>query len=793
MKQRYDKDSCTMIISPPFLPESGLWSDDASRTDPMMDVVDGFECVHGIYPIAHDRDWHCGVHLAPDIGGPVHAIADGEVIAYRVCQHAIASGQGNAGFVLLKHSTETGHGRALTFYSLYMHLLALSEYHELGFDDKGMAGFLRLPSGPNVKGGVTSAAPGSGEKVRRKDVLGYLGRYQGVGYLHFEIFMTPPDFEAYFDGTQVANLTPSAPVVAESWGHTYHLIPEGQQFRSTPPGTDARGKLNGLHIEPGVNGTTPVPLVVETYFNKGSKYTNVWKIEADGSRTLTTPAPVRHRDYEYELYRRATALYDACPSDGLDLLRFGRITSPQATLIDATLTNWASVTYDEATMGYVNMNSPLIATRSDADFPWFMGWQTIDNQNAPFDEAGLFEMDALKALVKDSSNYWERLDEDEPEKKRKALELAHYITLQDSTRQRLRGFICHAPSEWDSTHNQTRYGRLLDEGDFYDGNIDGYHEFLVYLDSLQFWGATGLPAGQKLWFFHPLSFIRHFRRCGWLTEAELAATFPRHLFYTQSGSPRKAITTDNDTYSLTISAARDRIRNFVTPLNKCLQKYMGSNPQRIALFLAQTLWETAQWRHLGGTKRRLHEWGFGKYSAANPATQYYGPFYGRGIMQLTWAGNYNTYGVYRSIPNNDMRTYIERLTSTPPRLTDISQHYSVNPNDGGKLMQWYPRYDPDQIAEDFDLACDSGGFYWVSKSFSRGTNINRVCDERYSIQSVGFINRLVNGGANGYYERQAYSRYILNVLNDEVIPPGTSTITLPTPRASVIVSMRAPE
>lgn len=36
-----------MIISPPFLPASGLTSTDASKPDPMMDAVDRFELAHG--------------------------------------------------------------------------------------------------------------------------------------------------------------------------------------------------------------------------------------------------------------------------------------------------------------------------------------------------------------------------------------------------------------------------------------------------------------------------------------------------------------------------------------------------------------------------------------------------------------------------------------------------------------------------------------------------------------------------------------------------------------------------
>src|SRR5271167_1879928 len=100
-----------MIISPPFLPDAGRGSSDESSTDPMMDTVDAYEATSGMYPIAFDRRWHPGMHLAPRMYNErIRAIADGEVIAYRVCQRAYDGGGGasdsNAGFVLLKHTTE---------------------------------------------------------------------------------------------------------------------------------------------------------------------------------------------------------------------------------------------------------------------------------------------------------------------------------------------------------------------------------------------------------------------------------------------------------------------------------------------------------------------------------------------------------------------------------------------------------------------------------------------------------------------------------------------------------------
>ncbi|MCO7614636.1 hypothetical protein NJH83_30840 [Pseudomonas chlororaphis] len=95
-------------------------------------------------------------------------------------------------------------------------------------------------------------------------------------------------------------------------------------------------------------------------------------------------------------------------------------------------------------------------------------------------------------------------------------------------------------------------------------------------------------------------------------------------------------------------------------------------------------------------------------------------------------------------------------------------HYSAHPDDGGIAFVWAPRFDPDIVAENKYNACDSGGFYWVSKVFSGGMNINRVSDRLYSANNIGLINRLVNGGGNGYYERQAYTAYMLRRLTDSI-------------------------
>ncbi|MEX3931952.1 peptidase M23 [Paraburkholderia phymatum] len=771
-----------------------------------MDTIDKFELAHGTFPIAFDRRWHCGVHLMPKMQvEKVHAIADGEVIAYRVCQRAYDGGSGrpdsNAGFVLLKHVTETGDGRGMTFYSLYMHLLDLGSYASIGADANLIPEFLRLPTASDARS-IAPAESGTSRKVRRKQVLGWVGGCHGQSHLHFEIFMTRDDFDAYFDRTQPGNITTTHLCDNGCWGHTYFVIPVGRAFHALPPTADAQGKLHGIEFVRRQSGQNEQPLYVETYFQKGNRYTNVWGVSSDGRKNLLTETPICEKSYEYEMYKRVTALYPTCPSDGYDLLRFGRtlftpIASSPAEDRSQTRESdqretWVRVAFAAQQDGYIDISDTTIQKLSDANFPYFMGWQKISEANSPFNDDGLCDINALKNILRDAAVHQIPDEISSIDEYRKEDALVRYVRTTAGVRTKLRGFICEAPSEWDSTHNDERHKKLMNEGEFYYKNEAGYKKYIDLLRSFQFWDKTGLPTDQKLWFFHPLAFIRHFRKCEWLSKDELASTFPRYMFYSSTGNPRTAITTNNSTYAITKAEARNRIMHHSAALNACIRKYIGHDKKRTALFLAQILLETAQWRNPGGSKRLMHEWRFGQYSLANPATQYYTAFYGRGIMQLTWAGNYKAYGQYRSFPPHS-GSYVERIPHIPPRIASASRHYSANPADGGELMVWSPRYDPDIVGEDPYSACDSGGFYWISKSFSEGMNINRVADREYSPSNVGLINRLVNGGGNGYYERQCYSAYILDVLGDAGDHYESQLITLPAPKSAVLANLLPPE
>ncbi len=754
-----------MIISPPFLSAEGLnvpaekW-----KTDPMMDVVDTFELPHsGVFPVAFDRRWHCGMHLVPFGGAgqlePVRAIADGEVIAYRVAKNAISDGQKNAdgtaalnsntGFVLLKHVTDTGEGRTITFYSLYMHLLDLVSTNAL----------VPQPNSPSAESSP-SALPvwmlretngvqaGAGKKVYRKDRLGFLGKNHGEAHLHFEIFMTEADFTTYFEqeGHKVAlgERQPVTPSSKDYWGRTYFVIPKGSTFVSVPPGLgsaktaghDARllfPPLDGGSLD--ANST----LYVEAFFSRGERFTRAWIDKGDGALISLTSDPVQDKfeEYEYNLYERATTLYETCPSDGYELLRFGRILSTDTpTLHVDQRATWLAVPYANGKIGYIDVNAATIQKLSDADFPLFRDWQKIEDGNTPFDPEGLCGYDELCQIAgvtdAEPSSQGSMPNEFTHDQR-----LAAYVQGKAEVRAKLKGFICHAKSEWDESNNDERYSGLTASEGFFgkrkETDPHGYENFINFVKQFQFMGQTSLGEGKKFWFFHPTAFIRHFRKCGWISAAEMAQCFPPVLEHLQ-------LTKFQESKTLW-STAFERAGRWVHSFNKGARKYgiSRSNVRLLHLF-SHVIPETGNLglvKEINGEKAR------------------YSPYYGRGLIQLTHLENYESYGKFRHFAHeNSGELYAD--------------------------LKWNP---DDLIAKDnagdhnYDNCVDSACYYVIQRN-----KMLSHLDAGVSQDAAIVVSKDVNGyvaieNLNGLDVRLQSVVYLRNVLLDDLFDGATFPIT----------------
>ncbi|MFC4521892.1 hypothetical protein [Cupriavidus pinatubonensis] len=653
-----------------------------------MDAVDKFELErHGVYPIAFDRRWHCGTHLAPnDQTEAVRAIADGEVVAYRVSQTAISDGQtksdgnpalnSNNGFVLLKHKTDTGEGRTITFYSLYMHLLDMNAQQIIAPQPiqppatgsaNALPAWLLHPTDGVQAGGT--------KKVYRKDMLGYWGNCHGQPHLHFEIFMAEEDFGSYFGSTQLGNTAPTTPTSKDYWGHSYYVIPGGQAFASVPPGITGSPYFPVLK-----NGALDAQckLYVEAYFHRGQRYTRSW-IETEGNLTLLTPRPVAdpYADYEYKLYERATALYPSCPSAGYEMLRFGRALSAELPpLSPAESRAWVAVTFNASgEQGYLDIGQGVVKKLSDADFPFFTGWRKIDEANTPFSADGVCDYVELRRIVdvvEASETPAQRKEEEHKQEDR----LTAYVYGNDAVRANLRGFVCHAPSEWDATGNEARHARLNQPDGFFgkrkDIDPNGYENFIKFLEKLQFLDKVpSLSGNKKFWFFHPLAFIRHFRGCGWLSEKEIYQLIPAKIIR-KPGS--------HNSPSSGIFESPVLVKTFINKhhleLNKALQKYSLTTSIRQACFFGNATQETVWFsdlRESGGSTPNLHL-----------------GWYGRGFLQLTNKdGNLNN-------GNNNYYKYFKFLGRHP--RTPAGTHE----------IQWR-----DQIGVNPFHASQSAMAYWV--------------------------------------------------------------------------------
>ncbi len=775
-----------MIISPPFLPSPTANGTNTAVTgdtvvpDANVCAAGMLECPpgNGAYPVSYSLGWHGGVHLAAprDPQGNaerVRAIADGTVVFVRntdATEHVALSYRGvrtDDGCVVIKHTTEIGEGdnAKVTFFSIYMHL-------------------------------QTVVAPLVGKRVYRKDVLGIAGLIYGQrGQIHFEIVCDKANLQ------KLAGRT-TQPLAAAGrkdavYGDVWFKVPRGSLIFNHEPHPyrlDDRGpspcSYSGIRPQDGTS--TRSDYVVRMRYERGNCMLTTFGQCSNGTYEEVGSQSAR-AGYAYDMYNEANRLsekynelnhaagcaYAAVPSPSAiyEILRFGRTMGSDALPPNGRFGHWRQIRTPELT-GWINLNLPEIGVYSDADFPHWAGWSLIDGGAGA---SSLCEAPTIKQ--------WLDLNGDGQVTHAEGVAALNEPHIRDQMSKA----ICRFPSEWTKLGIEERWGWLKRPHSALPAPLssDEFDTLKQHIEALAFWeeataNHASLPAWDDCWHLPPRAFVEHFRKCGWLSESELSHLMPRRAWFTQTGLTRVPTAA-----MLTATEARARVAPHQVQLNKALRKYsISSTPARLALFFAQTIIETDRWK-------TFREYGRGAVNPAIPMAQYYTAFYGRGIMQLTWAGNYEAYGKFRRVSNNT-ESYIGE-----PRVTPTSCHYWADPTvrDGqgqiigitGVPRLWAPRYNPDILASDPAHASESGAFYWIWKHHSGARDINRIADRGFKAEVIDMINKLVNGGGFGYFERFAYSHYTRNILTDWVPPDVTVTVRTPRNGVSVNVDLSRPE
>lgn len=736
-----------MLISPPFTPTAAANERDQ---DYLSRAMIGGEPGNGAFPVSHDMGWHGGIHLtAPQSANtylPVRSIADGVVAYFRqpepksnALDHPLnyRGGWTDSGCIVIRHETEVGEGAQanVVFYSIYMHLSS-----------------------------ITLANIHKGLRVYRKDELGVAGSIYGADHkIHFEIISSQEQVSRLVGRTSEKLAILANGRTDSHWGDThFHLPPEVIFYAEAP--SDLRSPLNS---------STILHRPTEAYFVRMSYDQGQCTVTTYDEKGQQKGERREAQDYEYKLYKTASTVYPDCPSAGYELLRFGKVLGPdQLQPVDAA--HWRQIAYSDG-VGWVNLNGPTVTFYSDADFPHWSGWRLVDDDNNGDGRCQSRIVMDLLGVVEVPSTQEQR-------------DACNSLLLLQENQEKLKRLIFKFPSEWKKSDFNGRYGWLL-EGANPIVAPEGFQKLKLHYEMLAFWEDAGLDdIDSEHWHFHPKVFVEVFRKCAWFSLEELAYTLPKYHFYTQVGSNWVATTAGpSSVYQISHSTAKTRLSSYYVSLNKVMVKYGITSIARRTHFLAQVILETGRWRTVA-------EIGKGNPHPSLPMAQYYAAFYGRGIMQLTWAGTYEKYGNYRSVRSLPA---VSNGGYADPRITATSSHYWEDPtlrNANGQVIgvvgtphRWAPRYDPNSIESDSYNACDSGGFFWVSTFINQSgaMNMNRHCDKPFTPVIVGAVSSVVNGGTNGYHERQAYAQYIYRFLSEST--ETSPTLNLSTPRQHVIV------
>lgn len=696
-----------MLISYPVLPARR----DTEAEDVYLDrILDNHVLsTEGRFPVSTVQTsggpihrWHGGVHIRGQ-GEPIRAIADGTVVAFRFAKESETYdglGQYDTSFVLIRHETQTGESTAVAYYSLYMHLASRGDLLPDRYQQ--LPSWLRTPAytpGPGVQ-------KPSNLKVWRKDVLGFAGKLYGEEACHIEVFATDVDLKAFWrDSTKVTQGCGSA----DFYGDAHFVIPANREFFARHPRTADSGAHridfpgnSDFSLLMGAAGRNAQSLHVSVRLDKGQRIATTYVVTADGGYAQLG-SPVTQDNYEYELFRLATALYPDCPSAGLEWLRFGRVLGSDAT---TRRENWQLVRYSETAVGYIDLAPDAIAKLSDADFVYWQGWEKREEGQAVNASDGICDDERTLKLCQSTD---------------------------EAARSKTRHLVCKAPTEWDASDLAARYAHLRQPGAPLSTEAS-WQKFEEHVKKMAFWAEAGLGE-RSVWHFHPMQFVRHFRKSGWLSQSELLQLVPSHAIRTGKQvmwEPVNLPPTKKET---------DLVVAHRVPLNKALRKYNICSPLRQVAFFGNAVQETSWLSTL---------------AESGGQGLWYSPWYGRGFLQLTNPENYCDYWAWRGrkidakLRMAVVDAYKKIAAKAPGQRSNAEL---LDGNFAGMPDHWetwrkqvQAGHDPLQ-AEDRIAPADSAGFYWHKMQMSAYADKAHVI-ERKSVDT--------NQGAKVYYRSPVF-------------------------------------
>ncbi|AZK86084.1 hypothetical protein BO993_01800 [Xanthomonas oryzae pv. oryzae] len=712
-----------MIISPPFLIARNANEAEDSWLARAMPLADS-----GTYPVSELLGWHGGIHLrAPSAGTgtePIRAIADGTIAYVRQPtqqsdSHALNYlGWTDDGCVVLKHDTSIGADDTteteVRFYSIYLHLNTIRS---------------------TVK---------PGEKIHRKAELGTAGSFEGTsGIIHFEIICDDANLKKLM-GRNSGDLETSKN------GRTDAIF--GEIFFKLPSTTQVYAQRPVLNQTAGAGGTAlGEELFVGIRYAAGDAKVTTYKADGKTLGNVLTEA-----DAEYNLYATSAQIVTAyvgqadapVQSAVYELLRFGRAVGPDP-LKPADTPHWRQIATPTGT-GWVNLNGSGVTKSSDADAPHWSGWHLLNEYQTDDSRCSIT---TIKKLLDANSDGINTLEEAASQLKK-----APIINF-------LAGTICKFPTEWQKSTIATRWDWTTKEsppgspansvGSTTYLTQKDFVKFQSYAEALCFWDEAKLEGMEVAhWHFHPIRFIDHFRRCGWLSKREVIRatrkTVPEKNKKTQVMTESGALTWEAMKSRLETASAK-RPENIHIPIQKMCAKYLITTPLRIAHLGGQLAAETGRLELMveGGADSYFDKYEPGTDQGKKLGNTEVGDglrFKGRGLIQITGRSNYTKYGEYRG------KQFITDETSS----LLLTNAYN---------------------------SCDASGNYWAKKQRysidKKGKlvemgkpGINHWADKGKSDSNQKDLTKCINPGLMHFEIRSACFYHAFYCIGDEKSPPA---------------------